>query len=595
MGLTTLRKELLQMKKLFSAAASLVMAATMVGAVAPVGASAADAKKSLSFLAYKDATLADGVKADGATVTVSADAIAAGDVVVPVGLYLGEETADLSGIAADATVKSDSADVKKVKFKAYTPGTTKYFSSEKEFTFADGTTYLTDTVAAFAGSYDDMDGYLAHGIYNVACAESQSEAGTDNAFVGMTWTNGGKKYTWAGEKSDSLPVVVFDVTLPKGIAEGEYVIDFCNYKTAYGGNQSCMLESSTRYSSATNNLDLNTLTIKVGDASAPESSTTTTAATTTATTTTDKGGSTTTTTANQPSSGPEVPDNQLEDNSQFVADSDLVFDFTNPDDEKGYWRVNDKGVIDVAIKFDSHGKKVTCVSGFLALDGKEYFTAKFSKKSPTLGATVQTNDAEFAFNFTCSGEDGHGTASDPSNPTVETVRLTPSADIPDGLYRISFDPMQKFSVCDDTKPAAINLPVSVIPGYIAIGDVADVTTTTTTTSATTATTTTTKKDDKTTTTTTKKDDDKTTTTTTKAPTTTGDVLYGDTNCDGSVKINDVVLLNKWLNDNKSYAIEAQGKINADCYNPKNGEELTADDSDAIIKSIVHLVELPVKK
>ncbi|MCM1357339.1 MAG: hypothetical protein NC205_02000, partial [Prevotella sp.] len=358
------------MKKLFSAAASLVMAATMVGAVAPVGASAADAKKSLSFLAYKDATLADGVKADGATVTVSADAIAAGDVVVPVGLYLGENTAgELSGIAADATVKSDSADVKKVKFKAFNPGLDSYFSSEKEFTSADGTTFSTDTVVSFAGEYDDMDGYLSHGIYNIACAESQTAAGTDNAFFGMTWTNGGTKYKWYGEKSDTYPVAVFNVTLPKGIANGEYVIDFCNYKTSYGGNQSCMLEGSTKYSSATSNLDLNTLTIKVGD-SAPisSSSTTTSSQTTTSATTTSNGGTTTTTTAVSGAgtvSGPDVPKDQLADNSQMVADSDIVFDFTNPDDSEGYWRVNDKNVVDVTIRLDTHSTKITAVSAYL--------------------------------------------------------------------------------------------------------------------------------------------------------------------------------------------------------------------------------------
>ena len=74
----------------------------------------------------------------------------------------------------------------------------------------------------------------------------------------------------------------------------------------------------------------------------------------------------------------------------------------------------------------------------------------------------------------------------------------------------------------------------------------------------------------------------------------GDPLYGDTNCDGVVRINDVVLLNKWLNDAKSYAMSDQGKLNADCCDPQAGEGLDANDSDAIIRSIVHLVELPVK-
>ena len=57
---------------------------------------------------------------------------------------------------------------------------------------------------------------------------------------------------------------------------------------------------------------------------------------------------------------------------------------------------------------------------------------------------------------------------------------------------------------------------------------------------------------------------------------------------------DVVLLNKWLADNKSYNLTAQGALNADCFNPKAGKDITSADSDAIIKSIVHLVTLPVQ-
>ncbi|MDE6092012.1 MAG: glucuronoarabinoxylan endo-1,4-beta-xylanase, partial [Ruminococcus sp.] len=85
------------------------------------------------------------------------------------------------------------------------------------------------------------------------------------------------------------------------------------------------------------------------------------------------------------------------------------------------------------------------------------------------------------------------------------------------------------------------------------------------------------------------------TTTTQNPSGSGTVHYGDTNCDGQVRINDVVVLNRYLNDAKSITVSDQGKRNADCYNPKDGAELTAEDSKAIIQSIVHLVELPVNK
>lgn len=140
------------MKKLVSAATSLVMAATMVGAVAPVVAGAADAKKSISLLTYKEADLANGVTADGATVTVSADAIAAGDVTVPVGIYIGEQTPDMIGAAVQVTVNSaNDAEANKIKFKKYEPGMDSYFAAEKTFKGVDGIEFSTDTVVAFAG------------------------------------------------------------------------------------------------------------------------------------------------------------------------------------------------------------------------------------------------------------------------------------------------------------------------------------------------------------------------------------------------------------------------------------------------------------
>ena len=67
------------------------------------------------------------------------------------------------------------------------------------------------------------------------------------------------------------------------------------------------------------------------------------------------------------------------------------------------------------------------------------------------------------------------------------------------------------------------------------------------------------------------------------------VVYGDVNCDGKVNIADVVVLNKYNNDASSYAITAQGKVNADCCDA--GDGINANDSDAIIKSIVHLVDI----
>ena len=563
------------MRKLVSAATSLVMAATMVGAVAPVVAGAADAKRSMSLLTYKDATLPEGVSADGATVKVSADAIAAGDVTIPVGMYITSTETDIVSLGADATVKSDNADVSKIKFKTYTPGIDNYFSEAHSFKQGDGTEISTNKVVSFAGSYNKRTGFTAHGVYNVACAESQTDAGTDNAFVGVTWTNGGSKYSsWFGAKSDDYPLVVFDVTLPKGIAEGDYVIDFCNYMTKYK-NPSCILESTTKYETYNNkNLDLNSLTITVGDAGQQSGTTTTT---TTATTTTGSGATTTTTTTN----GGNVPS----------ADGDVIFDFINPDSEDGYWRLDpDDGVVyvDMHVKTKDATIKPTAFTCTVDIEGG--LTMDVEANSPAFATNLSKNLTEQAFSGLCQGADGHGTAITEDNNIAAYLTVTVPDGTPDGLYKIT---LSRAEVNEDSKEGEKLYKTGVIPGYIAIGDVK--TTATTASSATTTTTTTSGSATTKATTTTIATTGSGTTTTTTTGGATGTPHYGDTNCDGFVRINDVVLLNKYLNDNKSYAISAQGKLNADCYKPQGGKELTAEDSDAIIKSIVHLVTLPVEQ
>ena len=64
----------------------------------------------------------------------------------------------------------------------------------------------------------------------------------------------------------------------------------------------------------------------------------------------------------------------------------------------------------------------------------------------------------------------------------------------------------------------------------------------------------------------------------------GDVLYGDVNCDKQVRINDVVLLNRYLA--KTADVSAQGKKNADCVKDGN---ITADDSTAIKEFLARLI------
>ena len=83
------------------------------------------------------------------------------------------------------------------------------------------------------------------------------------------------------------------------------------------------------------------------------------------------------------------------------------------------------------------------------------------------------------------------------------------------------------------------------------------------------------------------------TTTTKATTTkvvttarptdhpTGDILYGDANCDGKVSMADATAIYQMLGNPDKYSLSENGAINADCSNPGNG--ITANDALAIQK------------
>ena len=168
-----------------------------------------------------------------------------------------------------------------------------------------------------------------------------------------------------------------------------------------------------------------------------------------------------------------------------------------------------------------------------------------------------------------------------SDDALMIVSVSVPENTPAGDYKISITDAKIFK---GNRSATWN--TEILNGTITVeGDTPA--TTTTTSSATTT---------KTSTTSSSTTSSKTTTSTTTTSTTTvsGTPNYGDTNCDGKVNVADVVLLNKWLADNKSYNLTAQGALNADCFNPKAGKDITSADSDAIIKSIVHLVTLPVQ-
>ena len=276
------------MKKLISAVTSLCMAATMVSAVVPATVGAADATKGFSIKTYNPDK--PGISDGSSKVTVTKDQLANGDYTFPAAVYLTEATNGGTG-SFSLNLSTTSPDI---KFALKSPNKS-YFDDERTFTISSGEA-KTDCYISFGGKYDKVNGYDSAGRYVFGVAESQSKAGTDNYFLGLTWNNDGEQYKWAGTKSDDFPVYVFDVTVPKGTPAGTYDIDFLHYDTddradvtvmtplveAYRASDS---DPAAKYSIEDSNLTLNKMTIEVqGDG--PVATTTTTQAQPQPTTTT---------------------------------------------------------------------------------------------------------------------------------------------------------------------------------------------------------------------------------------------------------------------------------------------------------------------
>ena len=277
------------MRKFISAVTSLAITATMATAFVPATSMAAaqDASKGLSLEAFAEAD--SKYAAMGSNITVSAADIAAGDVTIPCALYL-DEVNHSQTIAATWSVNG-GADAGNITFKSYAANGD-YWASAKDYTIASGASFSTTGYVGFAGAYDDFEeSYMNHGTYNITCVKGMKFFDIDNYYMCVGWTNGGYDYEYTGEKSDSHPVAVFDVTLPKGTSAGDYTLDFINLNTSGDAskvNPATMIETSQRYTDALGNLDLTSLKITVEGSGSSDTKTTTTTSKKPATTTTTK-------------------------------------------------------------------------------------------------------------------------------------------------------------------------------------------------------------------------------------------------------------------------------------------------------------------
>ncbi len=544
------------MKKLISAAASLAMAASMVSSAVPFMTGAADATKGFELRTYLDK---DGKEVSS---TVSADAIKAGAVTVPVGVFLTEATPDSDSLSAQFTVKSADGDASNtyVTFKKHEAGDV-YFSSPRAVTLANGTSGNTDSLIGFAGEIvnDEYDGdFFNPTVKGQSFAEPNSKsAKTDNAFgsFAMTAPGNGKGYKWSGATSDAYPVYVVDVVFAQNTPAGTYSIEFCNYvpEEQYPDNWSCMIESPAgKMTTKSNKLTLKNLEIKVeGEGGAP------------VTTTTTQGGGQDTTTTTIATVTPPPSGN---------VDADFII---KPKDVEV--NAGEDAVIDIMCENGSNRKAgqfiAQVIDANLPIAGATA-TMTATRCSAVSGTHVYENiNGTWYCDTLDSGEPQEINTDKPVARFTISVPATAAA----GEYEWKLD---RFHVVENGYDA-VEFDANLKTGIIKVNNGSGVTTTTTTTKT---------PDTTTTTTTTATTAPATTTTTTTATAKPGTLLYGDTNCDGKVNIADVVVLNKWLNDANSYEMKAQGKINADCCDAKGGDGLDANDSDAIIKSIVHLVK-----
>ena len=569
------------MKKLISAVSSLAMAATMVGAAVPFATGAADASATLEVRPF--------VNKDGSAVstTITQEQIAAGDVTIPVGVYVVKESSDIKSMQAQMAIdsKDGNATPEYVTFSGvaadmpYGPKDT-YFTTDYAYTADIATNMLVGPMGSVSAGRRGVE-VVSDGTSAFSIDKGYKEAGVTNYWSSIAWIAPNDGCEWTGAKSDDYPLYVVDVNFAKGTPAGTYTIDFCEYGAPENdNNRSCNINTfdGTDFNKKVGNLELKPLTITIeGDVATTTSNEATTTTTTTATTTAPVTTTTTTTQGEQPQLGDYnfiFPKDNIDD---LIAANDEMHIEDNGDGTLTYYMdvavdVPDTDLV-AAIKLTPGSMSVPAG---VTYDGFEVTSYATSMKA----GWEKTGDYLYLKTLKGGSEPDYLIEDEP----IITLRFVVDKDF-EGTVPVTMDAGIVCVQLEDENHTKVEHDATIVAGSFTKGSAAETTTSTEEVTTTTSKETTTTTNEVTTTTTSKV----TTTTTTAEP---GTLLYGDTNCNGVVNIADVVVLNKWLNDASSYAMKDQGKINADCCDAKGGEGLDASDSKAIIQSIVHLVKLP---
>jgi hypothetical protein len=366
---------------------------------------------------------------------------------------------------------------------------------------------------------------------------------------------------------------MLDVEVPADTPDGIYYVDFADQCKIFKDNTSFNYKTSSK-----------PLKIVVGTAPVSE--------TTTQKTTTAKPTGTTVTTSTPVLAG-DVNFKFVDENGNSNVIVDPTKGATIPVDVQIEAGTNPISALDVQFKTTA-GIKISEI---------------YKSNNAFKGISVSSNLAELRASYATLDGDKPLTAKNGQAAFMLDVEVP--ATLAAGTYTVGFDSQCKIFK-DNT---SFNYKTAFTPLTIIVEDPTVTTESTTTTEKTTTVTTTsatTSTSEKKTTTTTVSDTTTTvtTTTTTPQPLEKLDVtMWGDTNCDGTVNVADVVVLNRLLNE-PTYVVKhpvtkadvtAQGKVNADVVDPQNKEgkgidptkvKLTGADSEAIAMYILEKGNIP---
>ena len=427
------------MKKFISAATCLAMAASMVSVAAPA-VNAADATKTITLAAYKDSGSA--YASMGSNIKVDQSAIDAGDVTIPVAIYLTEESLTSEILTLPVTIKSKSgADVSGITYKTYN-AKEKYFSSAKSYTTKEGVKFSTNAAVPFDAMTDDMDEYATYGKLVPVSDTKQTSFGIDTPYYCVSWIGGGG-YKWFGDKSDDYPVAVFDVVLPKGTKAGDYSLEFADLqKPGYdesllniAGNDGTTYDN---FAPGANKLITKNMTITVGEGTEPTSEEV------------------------QPTSEEIQPTSEeVQPTTGEVTDSDLTLDF-------GKYEVDAGGSVNVDIKLKSGDVAVSGMDVFYKIDSPLKITG-FGSSSGAYNASVDKNADTLEQNFFAVGSDGEPVKGEVGSSVLK-VKVSVPADCPTGDYKIDFKTCEVYKSGQNSDTWKTN----VIPGVIHVNGTGEV-------------------------------------------------------------------------------------------------------------------------